>query len=189
MPGRIPPGRGPNGALRSASSVVAVLAVVARPPRACAGAALTPYRRFSALVALAVAVGSVVLSLAIARVIERYVAEETATQTAREVADHYPSIFGPTIFQQPLSPDEQTRFNRTVRFHLDIYDIVQVRMYKPDGTIVYSYDPAAVGGSAFEGPGAERARGAARGERAYDVGGDGIDTGMRSGSRSCATAA
>jgi signal transduction histidine kinase len=135
---------------------------------------LTPYRRFSVLVALVVAVGSIVISLAIAQVIERYVADETASQTARELEDHYTVIFGSTVFERPLSADEQTRFHRSVRFHLDVYDIVQVRMYRPDGTIVYSYDPAVIGASAFDLLGAERARAAARGEHSYEVGLDGM---------------
>src|SRR5688572_5654923 len=109
---------------------------------------LTPYQRFSLVVAGLFLVGSVVVSFTIARVIEYFVAQDTASQTAREIEDHYTVIFGPTIFQQPLSPDEQTRFARTVKFHLDVYDIVQVRMYKPDGTIVYSYDPSIIGQSA-----------------------------------------
>jgi len=139
---------------------------------------VTPYRRFSLLVGLAVAIGSVVLSLGIARVIERYVADETATQTGRELVEHYnSSIFAPTIFERALDADEQLRFGRTVKFHLDVYDIVQVRMYMPDGTIVYSYDSALIGQSAFALPGAERAAAAARGQRSYEVSGDAAEIG------------
>src|SRR5262245_21351048 len=140
---------------------------------------LTPYQRFSLLVAGLFLAGSFGVALMIGRVIEYFVAQDTATQTAREVADHYINIFGPTIFQQPLSPDEQTRFNRTVRFHLDVYDIVQVRMYKPDGTIVYSYDPTLVGQSTRRLPGADQAERAASGERQYQVGSDGNSSLMK----------
>jgi signal transduction histidine kinase len=137
---------------------------------------LTPYQRFSLLVAGLFLIGSIIVALTIGRVIEYFVAQDTATQTAREVADHYINIFGPTIFQQPLSADEQTRFNRTVRFHLDVYDIVQVRMYKPDGTIVYSYDPGLVGRSALQLPEADRAARATRGERQYEMSSDGANS-------------
>jgi signal transduction histidine kinase len=140
---------------------------------------VTPYRRFSLLVAAAVAVGSIVLSLAIGQVIERYVADETASQTGRELEEHYTALFGSTVFERPLSPDEQTRFARTVKFHLDVYDITQVWMYKPDGSVVYSYDPSAIGGSAFAWPAGERSRAAARGEHSYQVGDNGGRQEMR----------
>src|SRR2546425_3291504 len=134
---------------------------------------LTPYQRFSLLVAGLFLIGSVVIALAIGRVIEYFVAADTATQTARELEEHYAVIFGPTIFLQPLSPDEQARFNRTVKFHLDVYDIVQVRMYKPDGTIVYSYDTSLIGRSALQLPEADRARNAVVGQTQYEMRSDG----------------
>jgi signal transduction histidine kinase len=140
---------------------------------------LTPYQRFSLVVAALFLTGSLVIALTIGRVIEYFVAAETATQTARELEDHYAVIFGPTIFLQPLSPDEQTRFNRTVKFHLDVYDIVQVRMYKPDGTIVYSYDPSLVGQSTRSLPGASQADRAIGGERHYEMSASGGGSLMR----------
>jgi signal transduction histidine kinase len=140
--------------------------------------ALTPYQRFSLVVAGLFVIGSLVIGLTIGRVIEYFVAQETATQTAREIEDHYTVIFGPTIFQQPLSPDEQTRFARTVKFHLDVYDITQVWMYKPDGTIVYSYDPSAIGQSALQVLGGSRAERAISGEAQYTVTSDGAQSAM-----------
>ncbi len=132
-------------------------------------ARLTPYQRFSLLVAAAFIVGSLVLSLALSAVIERYVADETATQTGREIDEHYRVVLGDTIFQRPLAPDEQTRFRNTIKFHLDVYDIVQATLYKPDGTIVFSYSPDLIGRSAFELPGADRARRAAAGMQSYEL--------------------
>lgn len=131
-------------------------------------AELTPYQRFSILVATSFVIGAVVLSLTIARVIQQYVADDTAAQTSRELDGHFNVIFGQDIFLRPFAADEQARFARTVKFHLDVYDVVQVRFYKPDGTIVYSYDPAVVGTSAFDLPEPERARLAAAGEGSYE---------------------
>src|SRR5262249_24254576 len=59
---------------------------------------LTPYQRFSLLVAATFVLGTVVLSLTIATIIERYVADDTATQTAREIDEHYRLIFDDSIF-------------------------------------------------------------------------------------------
>lgn len=74
-------------------------------------------------------------------------------------------MFGDSIFKGRLSPNEQARFFRTVKFHLDVYDIVQTRMYTPDGTIVYSYTPSQVGTSAFDSTPNSPAREAARGQK------------------------
>lgn len=130
---------------------------------------LTPLQRFSLLVALAFTVAATVLSLLIATVVERLVAEDTASQTMRELDEHYRVIFGQSIFERPLSPDEQRRFAQTVRFHLDVYDIVQATMLRPDGTIVYSYAPALIGTSAFDRPTAEHVRAALDGKSSYRV--------------------
>lgn len=129
----------------------------------------TPFQRFSILVAAMFLIGSTVLSIVIGRIIEQYVAQDTATQTTHEIEEHFRIIFGPAIFGAPFSPDEQTRFERTVRFHLDVYDIKQVWMYRPDGQVVYSYDPAAIGKSLFAGDDAPHARAAALGEPSYLV--------------------
>jgi signal transduction histidine kinase len=136
-------------------------------------AGLTPYQRFSILVAASFVVGAVVLSLTISRIIQRFVAEDTAAQTSRELEEHFTVIFGQDVFLRPYAPDEQARFGRTVKFHLDVYDIDQVRLYKPDGTIVYSYDPALIGQSAFETGDPTNARKAAAGERSYEWSMDG----------------
>jgi signal transduction histidine kinase len=131
--------------------------------------ALTPYTRFTVLVAVALVFGSVVLSFTIGAVIQRYVADDTASQTAREIDEHYRVILGNTIFERPLDQDEQTRFGRTIKFHLDVYDIVQATLYKPDGTIVYSYTPGLVGKSALDQPEAEHARQAIAGQQSYEL--------------------
>jgi signal transduction histidine kinase len=132
-------------------------------------AGLSPYRRFSLLLAGALVFGSIVLALSIAAIVERFVADDTARETAREIEVHYPNIFGYGVFSQPLAPADQAIFNRNVRFHLDVYDVVRARMYGLDGTVVYSYDQAEVGRSAFDGPDAERARRAAAGEISFLV--------------------
>jgi signal transduction histidine kinase len=129
--------------------------------------ALTPYQRFSLFLAGALLLGAVALSVTIATIIERFVAQDTAVQTAREVEVHYPTIFGDQIFRRPFSREEQVHFDRTVRLHLDVYDVVWVRMYQPNGTIVYGYDPALVGRSVFHDPDADLARRAAAGEMSY----------------------
>ena len=128
-------------------------------------AQLNPYQRFTFLVSTVIVIGSLVLSLAVSFVIEQFIASDTTTQTAREVEEHYRVVFGDSIFKGPLSPDEQARFFRTVKFHLDVYDIVQTKMYTPDGTIVYSYTPSQVGTSAFETTPNSPARAAAQGQR------------------------
>jgi signal transduction histidine kinase len=131
--------------------------------------ARTPYTRFSVLVAASFVVGSLVLSLTIGAVIQRYVADDTALQTAREIDEHYRVVLGNSIFQRPLDQDEQTRFARSIKFHLDVYDIVQATLYKPDGTIVYSYTPSLVGKSAVEVTDREHAQRAIAGERSYEL--------------------
>jgi signal transduction histidine kinase len=132
-------------------------------------AGLSPYRRFSLLLAGALVLGSIALALSIAAIVERFVADDTARETAREVEVHYPNIFGYGVFSGALAPAEQTTLNRNVRFHLDVYDVVRARMYGPDGKVVYAYDLAEVGRSAFEGPDADRARSAAAGDISYLV--------------------
>ena len=132
-------------------------------------AALSPYHRFSLFLAGALVLGSVVLSLLIASIVERFVADDTARETAREVEVHYPNILGYDVFGGPLTPQAQVTFNRNARFHFDVYDVLRARMYQPNGSIVYAYDPVEVGRSAFEGPDADRARRAAAGEVSYYV--------------------
>ena len=131
--------------------------------------ALTPYTRFTVLVALAFVVGALALSLAISGVIQRYVADDTATQTAREIDEHYRVVLGDTIFQRPLAPDEQRRFAATIKFHLDVYDIAQATLYKPDGTIIFSYTPDLIGKSAQSLPQADRIQRAINGEESYEL--------------------
>ena len=129
--------------------------------------ALTPYQRFSLFLAGALLFGSVALALTLATIIERFVAQDTAQQTAREVEVHYRGLISDSIFRRPFSAEEQKTFDRTVRFHLDVYDVVGVQMYQPNGTVVYAYDPSVLGGSAFHGPDADVARRAAAGEMTY----------------------
>jgi hypothetical protein len=131
--------------------------------------ALTPYQRFSLFLGGALVLGALALSFTIATIIERFVTDETAARSAREVEVHFPTIFSYGVFRGPLSPDENTRFNRTVPLHLDVYEVVGVQMYRRDGTVVYSYDPSVIGRSAFEGADAERARRAVDGAASHAV--------------------
>ncbi|TAK21916.1 MAG: hypothetical protein EPO26_13125 [Chloroflexota bacterium] len=131
---------------------------------------MTPYHRFAFSVTLAFVVGSILLSWTISTVIERFIAEDTANQTGRGIAVHFPAILGSTSFRQPLSPDEQARYGRIVKLHFDVYSIVQVKMYRPDGLATYSYAPSVIGTSGLATPGqdADRLARAAAGELSYE---------------------
>lgn len=133
-------------------------------------ASLSPYQRFTVFLTGALVVGTIMLSFLLATIVERFVADDLARATAREVEVHYPNIFGFDVFGDvPLTAPQQTTFDRTVRFHLGVYDVVRARMYRPDGAIVYAYDPAELNRSAFEGSDAERARRAVFDEVSYFV--------------------
>ncbi|MCC6628937.1 MAG: HD-GYP domain-containing protein, partial [Chloroflexi bacterium] len=67
----------------------------------------------------------------------------------------------------PVAPAfDQARFDRQVQFHLNIYDIVHARFFRPDGRIVYSYAPGEVGRPITDVIAADDAARALRGDAA-----------------------
>jgi HD-GYP domain-containing protein (c-di-GMP phosphodiesterase class II) len=102
---------------------------------------MTPVRQFAMLLGVALVVGAVVLGAAIALLLQRNLEDETVRVTQREVEVHFRAVFKGDIFVRPLNPSEAARFDPMVKEHFGIYDIVQLRLYKADGTMVYNYLP------------------------------------------------
>jgi putative nucleotidyltransferase with HDIG domain len=129
---------------------------------------LTPSQQYSLLLLVILLVGGSGLSALSAGLVQRLVLDQTWNETQNAVVSHFDSIFNVAVFDQP-APEahaahgeygeygsgatgggaqaafDQARFDRSVQFHLDVYDIIQARFYRPDGRIVYSYVPAEVG--------------------------------------------
>ncbi len=110
----------------------------------------TPFGQFTLLVAAIIVAGSVIIAASAAILIERFFVDETQENTARAVEFHFYRIFRPDIFTQELSQRELLAYNNIVGAHFDVYDIVQARFYRPNGAIVFSYDPAEIGLSVKE---------------------------------------
>jgi putative nucleotidyltransferase with HDIG domain len=105
----------------------------------------SPVARFSIALALVVSVMALALGGLTAFLIGRYVEDETVTFTQDAVAGHFGTVFQNSIFQRPLTEDEQEALEQTVVFHFSIYSVVATRFYANDGTIVFSYDEDELG--------------------------------------------
>ena len=101
----------------------------------------TPLRQFTLLMAATLLVGAVVLAGTLSWLLRRHLEDETISLTRQEVEVHFRDIFKDNIFVRPLTADEASFFDPMVKAHFGIYDIVQVRLYKLDGTMVYNYLP------------------------------------------------
>lgn len=102
---------------------------------------LTPLRQFVLLVGVTLIAGTILLGGTLAWLLQRHLEDETIALTRREVEVHFYNIFQTNIFTRPLTEAEASRFDPTVRAHFGIYDIVQVRLYRTDGTMIYNYLP------------------------------------------------
>jgi putative nucleotidyltransferase with HDIG domain len=105
----------------------------------------SPVARFSVALALVLAVTAVALGGLTAFLIGRYVEDETVTFTQDAVAGHFGTVFQNSVFQRPLTEEEEQGLEQTVVFHFSIYSVVSTRFYAPDGTIVFSYDDSEIG--------------------------------------------
>ena len=105
----------------------------------------SPVARFSAALALVLAVMALALGGVTAFLIGRYVEDETVRFTQDAVSGHFGTIFQNSVFQRPLSSAEEQALQQNVVFHLSIYSVVATRFYAPDGTIVFSYDDEDIG--------------------------------------------
>ena len=105
----------------------------------------SPVARFSVALALVLIVTAVALGGLTAFLIGRYVEDETVTFTQDAVAGHFGTVFQNSVFQRPLTEEEQQSLEQTVVFHFSIYSVVSTRFYAPDGTIVFSYDDSEIG--------------------------------------------
>jgi putative nucleotidyltransferase with HDIG domain len=105
----------------------------------------SPVAKFSAALALVLVVTAVALGGLTAFLIGRYVEDETVTFTQDAVAGHFGTVFQNSVFQRPLTEEEQQNLEQTVVFHFSIYSVVSTRFYAPDGTIVFSYDDSEIG--------------------------------------------
>jgi putative nucleotidyltransferase with HDIG domain len=105
------------------------------------GHRLTPLRQFTLLVAATLITGTVLLGGVLAILLQHHVEQETVALTRREVEVHFYDIFKTNVFLRPLTEAEATRFDPMVRYHFGIYDIVQLRLFRPDGTMIYNYLP------------------------------------------------
>ncbi|MDO8672222.1 MAG: HD-GYP domain-containing protein [Dehalococcoidia bacterium] len=112
---------------------------------------LTPARQFYLALATACVVGTIAISLSVGFLIQQFLFGETRDVTAAAVNLHFRSVFGDDIFSRPLSTTELQRFDRMVRDEFDMYDIVQVKLYRPDGHISFSYVPELINEQSPEG--------------------------------------
>ncbi len=97
--------------------------------------------QFTLLLAAVLVAGSAALSGALAWLLQHHLEEETIALTRREVEVHFTDIFSTNVFLRPLSEEEARFFDRLVKYHFGIYDIVQLRLYDPDGRMIYNYLP------------------------------------------------
>jgi putative nucleotidyltransferase with HDIG domain len=102
---------------------------------------LTPLQQFTLLMGAALVVGTIALSGSLSWLLRRHLENETVTLTHTEVEVHFRDIFKDNIFVRPLTDSEAVIFDPMVRAHFGIYDIVQLRLYRNDGTMVYNYLP------------------------------------------------
>ncbi len=107
--------------------------------------AWSPVARFSIALGLVLAVTALALGGLTAYLIGRYVEDETVAFTQDAVAGHFGTIFQNSVFQGSLSDNDEENLERSVIFHLSVYNIVATRFFAPDGTIVFSYDSSEIG--------------------------------------------
>jgi HD-GYP domain-containing protein (c-di-GMP phosphodiesterase class II) len=178
---------------------------------------LTPSQQFSLLLLVVLLAGGTGLSALAAGLVQQTVLGHTWVETQNAVASHFDSVFGTSVFDQPLLVDhaghaaaaagpgaayqapgasaatatsgaqsqafDLARFDRSVQFHFNVYEIIHARFYRPDGRIVYSYAPAEVGRLITEVLPADAVARSLQGERVTQpVAGEAIDprTGRRS---------
>ena len=106
---------------------------------------LSPVARFSIALGAILIATSVALSAGTAILISRYVADETTSFTQEAVASHFGTVFSDDVFSRGLSSDELKQLTTFVTFHFSIYNVVATEFYDRDGTLVFSYDAAAIG--------------------------------------------
>ncbi len=102
---------------------------------------LTPLQQFTLLMGAALVVGTIVLSGSLSWLLRRHLEDETVALTKTEVEVHFRDIFKDNVFVRPLTDSEAGFFDPMVRSHFGIYDIVQLRLYTSDGTMIYNYLP------------------------------------------------
>lgn len=131
---------------------------------------LTPLQRFALYVGLTLVAGTIAMVIVLAQIIERVIVETTAQQTEREIASHFGIVFTSDVFRPGSATGiDMPIFVRTVRFHFDVYRIIDSDMVRPDGTIVYAYRPATIGGTIRTRPDAAKFESALAGETKYDT--------------------
>ena len=102
---------------------------------------LTPLQQFTLLLGAALLIGAIVLSGSLSWLVRRHLENETISLTRTEVEVHFRDVFKDNVFVRPLTDAEAERFDPMVRTHFGVYDIVQLRLYKSDGTMIYNYLP------------------------------------------------
>lgn len=98
-----------------------------------------PYAYFRGFLALALTAAVLALTAMAAALLQRFYTRDTVAVTVGAVDTHFEMLFDPGVFTGTLA--DAQRFDRMVRMHLGIYDIVDTRFISPDGRVVYSYDP------------------------------------------------
>ncbi len=116
------------------------------------------------MVSVACLVGALVISLSVSLLIQQFIFNETRDLTVAGVEVHFRAAFGDDIFLKPFSEEELHKFDQMVRGHFDLYDIVQVKFYKPDGYISYSYTPKLINDFSPEGQMNDKLRRALNGQ-------------------------
>lgn len=172
---------------------------------------LTPSQQFSLLLLLVLLVGGLGLSALAAALVQQTVLGQTWLETQHAVGSHFDNVFGTAVFDQPAptgstaashapgaysttapsnarpAPEfDPARFDRSVQFHLNVYEIIHARFYRPDGRIVYSYVPGEVGRLITDVLPSDMVARSLQGERVTQpVAGEAIDP--RTGRRAAAT--
>lgn len=104
-----------------------------------AGSGIPPVRQFAWLLAILVAAGALLMAVGLGATINSYFAHEAARVTVDAVTLHFQYVFAHDVFEAPLAGPTLEAFERMVRAHMNLYRIAHVRVFRPDGTVVFSY--------------------------------------------------
>src|SRR5262245_53088229 len=118
---------------------------------------LTPSQQFTLLLSIVLLASGAGLSALAAALVQQPVLGQTWGETQHAIVSHFDSIFGTAVFDQqppgdveeyaehaghapvaaasarraePAPAFDAARFDRSVQFHLNVYDIVHARFYR-----------------------------------------------------------
>lgn len=130
---------------------------------------VTPYRRFIFLLAVILVASTLVLWSVVIHLLDDYVYTETARITHDGVQVQFATDFPPDIFERPLTGEEYDRVYQVIRQHFGVYNIVEARFYRPDGTVTFSYMRNQIGAPQLTGDSHDELEEALAGEPVMQV--------------------